>query len=139
MTPSIQMSGNINPTYIIRGCTFQSRNSVFGGGFIRRFWQANNALKFLWYMAQINCRWNNYHVICPRAVSWISVIVMVMEIFHGIFKCPHTDGYAVDYMCWNTDNTNHLVPLLPLIPLYCSTMTIAEKTEFLFYPEYFLL
>ena len=115
------MSGNIYSIEIRRGCTLQFENFVLGGGLIRWFWQAKNALTFLWRQFSFGPNmflWNNRHVPCPLAVAWISFIVVVMEIVHGIFKDPNGDGYPLDLRVWRPYNTHYLVLLLQRMPSY---------------------
>ena len=88
----------------------------------------------IFYLDQINHRWNNFHVTFPHAVSWILCIVVVMHIFHGICKEPDYYGYPVDWSFLSTDNTYHLVLLLQVMTSYCSTVTISERTALNFYP-----
>ena len=89
VTPSIQMSVNIKSIYIRRGCTFQFGNFGLGGDFIRGVWNERmpwSSCNGSFYLAQINCRKNHLHLTFPHAVYWISFIVVVMKIFHGICK-----------------------------------------------------
>ena len=131
MTPSIQISGNIISIHIRTGCTFQYGNFVLGGYLIRVFGKQIIPWSYCvgsFHLSLNNYRWNNFHVTCPRAVSWILYIVVVMERLRRICKYPHADGYPEDWRCWSTDNTHHLVLLLKLMPLYFSIVNIYERT-----------
>ena len=134
LTSSIQVNINIKYIHIRRGCTFQCINCVLGGGLIRVL--SNQIMPWSscdgsFCLDQINCIWNCFHVIFPRAVYWISFIVVGMEIFHGICKYPHSDGSPVDWRFLSPDNTHDMVLLLKVMPSYCSPVPIVDSTEFI--------
>ena len=91
------------------------------------------------YLDLINCSLKNFRVPCPLAVAWISFILAVMERVHRICKYPNGDGYPLGWRFWRPDNTHHILLLLQTMPSYFSTVPIAERTVFIFYPACFLL
>ena len=97
-TPSIKNSGNINSTHILIGRTYQLLNYVLDRGLIRSFdkwiipWSYCGVS---FHLAQMNCRWNHFHINFPCDVAWISFILVVLYRFNGMCKNPHADGYHV--------------------------------------------
>ena len=101
VTPSIQMSGNIKSIDINIGCTFHFGNFVLGRGLTNFFvmqiihWSCCDGS---FHLYQNNCRWNIFHVTCPRAVSKCFYIVVVMERINIIYKIPHSYGSPMYWM-----------------------------------------
>ena len=87
----------------------------------------------------MNCRWNYIRVNFPRAVDWISFILVVMKRVHGICKDPHADGSPVDWRFWSPDNTHHCVLSLQAMPLYFSTVPISERVAFILPCMFFIM
>ena len=85
----------------------------------------------------MNWRWNHCSVTCPRSVSWISFIFVVLERVHGICKDPNNDGSPLDWRFWSPEKKYHRVLLLQVIPSYFTTVPISERALLIFTPNIF--